>query len=98
MLEFLSNLLFILPIIIVIEIIVVIVFILKKYFKTMKKPPFWVYICGGFVLLSLHDIISFWYCGPSETGIPLYIIRMMAYFIVLIGIIELCMTFKRVNH
>lgn len=65
------------------------IFILSKYFKTMEKPPFWVYMCGGFVLSVLYEILFFRYSQLPYSEVPLLIIKVMSYFMVFLGLLQL---------
>lgn len=78
-----------------VTIVGLIFFVLYKYFKNMEKPPFWTYMCGGFILSILHELMYMRYYTQYEKEIPLLIIKVMSYFAVLIGVIQLHIILKR---
>lgn len=87
--EFIPVFLQSISIVLLVEIVAMMILTMIKYFKTMKTPPFWIYICGGFILLSLYDMLFVGYSKFTIEEIPIAIIKVMAYFLVLLGVFKL---------
>jgi hypothetical protein len=37
---------------------VIFFFIILKYYRGMKAPPFWIYVFGGFLLITLVNVLG----------------------------------------
>lgn len=67
---------------------VFILYTMVKFLKGMKKPPFWVYLIGGFFLITLHGLlVTFNIKLFSDDAISL--IRLIGNFAILVGVVKL---------
>lgn len=68
-------------------------YILVKYFKGMKKPPFWIYLIGGFMIMTFHTILIAYYPDILKPLITASI-RFVASLFFLIGILILLRSYR----
>lgn len=68
-------------------------YILMKYFKGMKKPPFWLYFIAGFLIMTLHTVLIAYY-PEAFTAIIISSVRFVASLTFLMGIVTLLRYYK----
>ncbi len=72
--------------------IAIMFYILIDRLKGMQKPPFWIYILGGFIAITLHDVLA-------TLSLPLFqpslvsAIRLVGNLLVLYGVYKLLKSF-----
>lgn len=58
-------------------------------FKGMRKPPFWLYMFGGFLIITFHGVLTVFAVSYSSSMLPAYVIpliRLLGNILVFIGI------------
>lgn len=66
-----------------------ILLMLLTKFKGMRKPPFWLYLFGGFLVITFHGVLSVLATSYSSSMLPAYVIpliRLVGNILVFIGI------------
>ena len=61
-------------------------------FKGMKKPPFWIYLFGGFLLITFHSVLSVFSSVADLSFLPAFVmpaIRLLGNLAVFIGVYKL---------
>ncbi len=62
-------------------------YVLAKYYRGMRTPPFWIYIAGGFILITLASVLTA--ASFKVDGIVLQTISMSGHLLFLVGAIAL---------
>jgi len=67
-------------------------YILVKYYRGMKTPPFWIYVFAGFIFITFASILG----GATFkfNDMILRIIRLAGHLLFLIGVIKLLKTYS----
>lgn len=67
-------------------------YILLKYYKGMKTPPFWIYVFAGFLFITFVNILG---STPFKVNeLVLRSIRLIGHLLFLMGIIKLLKTYS----
>lgn len=67
-------------------------YILIKYYKGMRTPPFWIYIFAGFLVITFVNILTTVWTMVGE--LILRIIILIGYLLFLIGVVELFKSYR----
>lgn len=67
-------------------------YILLKFYRGIKRPPFWIYIYAGYLLITLHGILISVPLEFDETIVS--IVRLIGNLLMLIGVISLFRSFR----
>ena len=71
---------------------IVFLFIFLKYYKGMKAPPFWIYVFGGFFLITLVNVLAAF--PRLANDLILRVIRLFGHLLFLVGVLELLKTYR----
>jgi len=72
-----------------------ILLMLLTKFKGMRKPPFWLYLFGGFLVITFHGVLSVLAASYSSSILPVYVIpliRLLGNILVFMGIYKIYRT------
>lgn len=64
-------------------------FIVFKYFRGMDKPPFWIFLIGGFFLSFFYTILITKLPNPEVYRMPTDIVKFMSHLMIFMGVFEL---------
>ncbi len=62
-------------------------YVLAKYYRGMRTPPFWIYIAGGFLFLTFAGVLTTIPLKVDE--LVLGMIRLIGHLLFLVGAIAL---------
>ncbi len=60
-----------------------IIYVLAKYYKGMRTPPFWIYTAGGFLLITFVSVLDSF--SMEVNGTVLGVIKMVGHVLFLVG-------------
>ncbi len=73
-----------------------IIYVLVKYYRGMKTPPFWIYIAGGFLFLTFVSVLNTFSMKVDE--LALSVIRLAGHLLFLVGAVSLFRSYRsRIN-
>ena len=61
-------------------------------FRGMRKPPFWLYLFGGFLVITFHSVLAVFSFSFDSAFIPAYfvsLIRLVGNILIFLGIYKL---------
>lgn len=64
-----------------------IIYVLAKYYKGMKTPPFWIYIASGFLFLTFVSVLNTFSMNVDE--MVLSVINLVGHLLFLVGAVSL---------
>ena len=67
-------------------------YIIVKYYKGMKTPPFWIYVFAAFLLVTFVNVLDF--VPKMIDEMILKIIKAVGYLLFLVGVLELFRSYK----